>query len=152
MKSFVLLLSLGVGIVAHGQSKSVKEAVESKNYVFTAQTAMPMSGRTRNLTSDYDLRVSPNSVVSYLPYYGQAYQATIGSTTSPLDYTSKDFEYTITPGKKDGWKVTIKPKDYKEVQLMTLSISSEGYATLQVTSTNRQAISFYGVVAAPRQK
>jgi len=152
MKSFVLLLSLGLGLVAHAQSKSVKEAVESKNYVFKAQNAMPMTGRTRNLTSDYDLRVSPGSVVSYLPYFGRAYQATIGSTNSPLDFTSKDFEYTTTPGKKDGWTVTIKPKDYKEVQVMTLSISSEGYATLQVTSTNRQAISFNGVVGAPRQK
>jgi len=152
MKSFVLLLSLGAVMVAHAQSKPVKEAVESKNYVFTAQTALPMSGRARNLTSEYDLRVSPGTVISYLPYYGRAYQATIGSTGSPLDYTSKDFEYTITPGRKDGWTVTIKPKDYREVQSMTLSISSEGYATLQVTSTNRQAISFNGVVAPPRQK
>lgn len=152
MKSFALLLGLGFGIVAHAQSKSVKEAVESKNYVFTAQTALPMSGRTRNLTTDYDLRVLPGSVVSYLPYFGQAYQATIGETRSPLDFTSKDFQYVSIPGKKDGWTVTIKPKDYKEVQMMTLSISSEGYATLQVISTNRQAISFNGIVAAPRKK
>ena len=152
MKSFVLLLGLGFGIAVHAQTKSVKAAVESKNYVFSAQTAIPLSGRARNLTTDYDLRVSPGSVVSYLPYYGQAYQAPIGETRSPLDFSSKDFDYVITPGKKDGWTVTIKPKDYKEVQAMTLSISSEGYATLQVTSTNRQAISFNGVVAAPRQK
>ncbi|HVU98283.1 MAG TPA: DUF4251 domain-containing protein [Puia sp.] len=152
MKSFVLLLSLGFGFIAHAQPKSIKEAVESQHYVFKAQTALPLSGRSRNLTSDYDLRVSPGSVVSYLPYFGRAYQATIGETKSPLDFTSKDFEYTSTPGKKDGWTVTIKPKDYREVQSMTLNISSEGYATLQVISTNRQAISFNGVVSAPRQK
>jgi hypothetical protein len=152
MKSIALLLSLGFALVAHAQSKSVKDAVESQNYVFKAQTAIPMTGRTRNLTSDYDLRVSQGSVVSYLPYFGQAYQATIGETKSPLDFSSKDFQYVITPGKKDGWTVTIKPKDYKEVQSMTLSISSEGYATLQVISTNRQAISFNGIVAAPRNK
>jgi hypothetical protein len=152
MKSFALILGMGIGLVAHAQSKSIKEAVESKNYVFTAQTAMPMSGRTRNLTSEYDLHVSPDAVVSYLPYFGQAYQSTYGSTSSPLDFTSKDFEYAITPGKKEGWSVTIKPRDFREVQMMTLSISSDGYARLQVTFTSRQAISFNGIVAAPRHK
>ncbi|HEY4337974.1 MAG TPA: DUF4251 domain-containing protein [Puia sp.] len=152
MKSFALLLSLALGIAAHAQSKSVKELVESKTYVFKAQSALPLSGPTRNLTSDYDLRISPASVASYLPYYGRAYVAPMDATKSALEFVSKDFEYTSKPGKKDGWIVTIKPKDYKEVQQMTLSISSEGYASLQVTSTNRQAISFNGVVVAPRKK
>lgn len=146
MKSFVLLLSLALGISAHAQSKSVKNWVESKTYVFKAQTAMPLSGRTRNLTSDYDLKISPASIVSYLPYYGRAYVAPMDPSQGPLEFTSKDFTYTTTPGKKDGWTITIKPNDYKEVQSMTLSISSEGYATLQVTSTNRQAISFNGTI------
>jgi hypothetical protein len=152
MKSFALFLALGLGTIAHAQSKSVKDLVESQDYVFKAQTALPMSGRTRNLTTDYDLQVSKASVVSYLPYFGRAYVAPMDATKSALDFTSNDFSYTTTPGKKEGWTVTIKPKDYKEVQQMTLSISSDGYATLQVTSTNRQAISFNGVIAAPRQK
>jgi hypothetical protein len=152
MKSFVLLLSMGLGIVAHAQSKSVKELVEAQGYVFKAQTALPMSGRTRNLTTDYDVQVSKTSVVSYLPYFGRAYVAPIDATKSALDFTSKDFEYASTPGKKDGWTVTIKPKDYTEVRQMTITISSDGYATLQVISTNRQAISFNGIVVAPKQK
>jgi hypothetical protein len=152
MKSFLFLLSLAMGIAAHAQSKSTKGLVESKNFVFKAQTALPLSGPSRNLTSDYDLRVTPESIVSYLPYYGRAYVAPMDPSKSALEFTSKDFDYTTTPGKKDGWTVTIKPKDYKEVQQMTLSISSEGYASLQVTSTNRQAISFNGVIVAPRKK
>jgi len=152
MKSFVLVLSLALGIAAHAQSKSVKGLVESKTYVFKAQTALPMSGPTRTLTSDYDLRISPASIVSYLPYFGRAYVAPTDPSKSALEFTSKDFDYTSTPGKKDGWTITIKPKDYKEVRQMTLSISSEGYATLQVTSTNRQAISFNGYIVGKSQK
>jgi len=147
-----LLMTLGFWTVAHAQSKSVKDLVEAQNYVFKARTALPLSGRTRDITSDYDLQVSKASVISYLPYFGRAYVAPMDATRSALDFTSKDFIYTSTPGKKEGWMVTIKPKDYKEVQQMTLNISSTGYATLQVTSTNRQAISFNGVIAAPRQK
>jgi len=148
----MLFLSIGLSAAVQAQSKDTKALVESQNYVFKAQTAMPLSGRVRHLTADYDLKISKDVVVSYLPYYGRAYVAPMDPTKNGLDFSSKDFKYTATPGKKDGWTVTIKPTDYKDVQQMTLHISSSGYATLQVMSTNRQAISFNGVIAAPQKK
>ena len=152
MKSFALLLALGLGIAANAQSKAVKALVDSQNYVFKPQTALPLRGRVRTLTSDYDLRISKSAVVSYLPYYGEAYVAPMDPTKNGLDFTTKNFSYTSTPGKKDGWMVTIKPNDYKDVQQMTLNISSDGYATLQVISLNRQAISYNGVITGPPKK
>ena len=149
MKTIALLLSLGLGFIVRGQSSQVKDLVAAQNYVFKAQTAIPMSGRIRNLTSDFDLKVSKNAVVSYLPYFGQAYVAPMDPSKSALEFTSKEFSYASTDGKKDGWTVTIKPKDYRDVQQLTLNISSEGYATLQVISTNRQTISFNGIIAPP---
>ncbi|HVW63254.1 MAG TPA: DUF4251 domain-containing protein [Puia sp.] len=131
---------------------AIKNMVDSQNYVFVAQTALPLSGRTRQLTSDYDLRVTKSSIVSYLPYFGRAYQAPLDPTKGGLEFTSKDFDYTATPGKKSGWTVQIKPKDNRDVQQMTLSISSGGYGTLQVVSTNRQPISFNGYIKAPKAK
>ncbi|HXB07900.1 MAG TPA: DUF4251 domain-containing protein [Puia sp.] len=151
MKSLLLIVGLGLGILARAQSKDTKSLVESQNFVFKAQTAIPQSGRSRNLTSDYDLKVSKDVVVSYLPYYGQAYEAPIDPSKGGLDFSTKDFSYASVPGKKDGWTVTIKPRDYKDVQQLVLRISSEGYASLQVISTNRQAISFNGVITGGSQ-
>jgi hypothetical protein len=131
---------------------AIKNMVESQNYVFKAQTVMPMSGRTRQLTSDYDVKVTKESITSYLPYFGRAYSAPMDPTQGGIQFTSKDFDYTLTPGKKDGWTVLIKPKDYRDVQQMTLNISSTGYATVQVTSTSRQPISFNGIIVAPQSK
>lgn len=131
---------------------TIKNMVDSQNYVFVAQTALPLSGRTRQLTSDYDLRVTKSSIVSYLPYFGRAYQAPLDPTKGGLDFTSKDFDYSVIPGKKSGWTVQIKPKDNSDVQQMTLSISSGGYGTLQVVSTNRQPISFNGYIRTPKAK
>jgi len=130
----------------------IKSLVDSQNYVFIAQSAMPMSGRVRQLTPDYDLKVTKSSIVSYLPYFGRAYTAPIDPTQGGIQFTSKDFEYTAHPRAKGGWDVLIKPKDYRDVQQMSLSISSTGYATLQVTSTNRQPISFNGIIRTPRKK
>jgi len=131
---------------------AIKTMVESQNYVFKPQSASPMGGRVRQLTSDYDLKVTKESIISYLPYFGRAYSVPIDPTKGGIQFTSKNFDYTLTPGKKDGWNVLIKPKDYSDVQQMTLNISSTGYASLQMTSTNRQPISFNGTVVAPKSK
>lgn len=140
----------------NSKEAAIKSLVESQNYVFKAQSTMPMSGRVRQLTTaDYDLRVTKESVIAYLPYFGRAYTAPIDPSQGGIKFTSQDFEYTATPGKKGGWDVLIKPRDFKDVQQMTLSISSAGYATLQVNSTSRQPISFNGYIDAikpPKKK
>ncbi|HTI94274.1 MAG TPA: DUF4251 domain-containing protein [Puia sp.] len=131
---------------------AIKNMVESQNYIFKAQSASPMGGRVRQLTTDYDLKVTKETIVSDLPYFGRAYSAPMDPSKGGIQFTSKNFDYTLTPGKKDGWSVLIKPKDYSDVQQMTLTISSTGYASLQVISTNRQPISFNGAVVAPKKK
>jgi hypothetical protein len=132
------------------KTAAIKNMIDSGNYVFQAQSALPMQGRVRQLTTDnYTLKVNPEKITSDLPYFGQAYIAPADPTHTGIQFTTKDFDYRITPGKKDGWSVVIKPKDYKDVQQMQLTISSLGYATLQVISANRQAISFNGIIAAP---
>ncbi|HEY8959295.1 DUF4251 domain-containing protein [Chitinophaga sp.] len=131
----------------------IKSLIEAQNYVFVAQNALPMSGRMRNLTSEYNVIVGADSVISYLPYFGRAYtSADYGATKSPLDFKTKSFDYNVTPGKKDGWNITIKPKDHRSVQSFNLSVSSEGYASLQVTSSDRSPISFNGYVTERKVK
>lgn len=130
----------------------IKSLIDAQNYVFVAQNAFPMGGRMRNITPDYNLTVATDSVVSYLPFFGRAYTADFGATKSPLDFKTKSFDYTAKPGKKDGWIITIKPKDNKGVQSMNLTVSSEGYASLQVTSNDRSAMSFNGYVTERKVK
>jgi hypothetical protein len=135
---------------------AIRHLVESQHYDFVVQSVMPLSGRTRQLNyGDYDLKITKEAIVSYLPYFGRAYTAPIDPSKGGIQFTSKDFHYSIEHGKKGGWNVSIKPTDYTDVQQLSLSISADGYATLQVTSTSRQAISFYGTIAAikpPKKK
>jgi Domain of unknown function (DUF4251) len=157
-------LVVGCLSIAHAQTETskpdkatakkalIKDMVEAQNYVFQAQMVMPSGGRSRQLTTDYDLTVTKGSVISYLPYYGRAYSAPIDPTQGGIQFTSKDFVYTAAPGKKSGWDILIKPKDARGVQQLSLNISDEGWANLQVTSTDRQPISFSGIVTAPKKK
>jgi hypothetical protein len=122
---------------------TVKKLVDSKDFVFVAQTMLPMNGPSRPITSDYDMRVSQDSLVTYLPYFGRAY-APILPGEGGINFTSSKFTYAAQPGKKGGWNINILPKDTKDVRQLNLSVSKNGYASLQVTSNNRQAISYYG--------
>jgi hypothetical protein len=165
-RTLPLLLIVGGGRMttmaqsAQADKRAAKEAilrnlVESQQYDFKALSVMPLGGRTRQLTTDYDLKVTKESIVSYLPYFGQAYEAPMDPSQGGIQFTSKDFDYKIAEGKKGGWDVVIKPKDYKDIQQMSMNISADGYANLQVISTNRQAISYYGYIMAippPKQK
>lgn len=127
-------------------NQNFETIVTSKNYVFVAQSANPMGFRMRQLTSEYDLRVLGDSIVSFLPYFGRAYSAPIDPTQGGLDFTSTDFEYEQAARKKGGWIITIKPKDVREVRQLTLTVTESGSASLQVIPTNRQQISFNGYV------
>ena len=142
----ILVLFVTDRVNAQPDQSVVKTSVESKQFIFHAQTAMPTSGRSRQLTSEYDLRIFPDSLVSNLPFYGKAYSVPYGSSEGGFQFTSTKFEYTATPGKKRGWDITIKPKDVTDFREFSLSLSDDGYGTLQALSNNRQPMSFRGYI------
>jgi hypothetical protein len=123
----------------------VKKLVESGNFTFKAQTALPSAGNSVFLNSDYDIRVSKDTLWSFLPYFGRAFTAPMNPRQSALDFVSTEFSYKVESRRK-GWNVDIEPQNH-DVRSMTLSISPGGSATLQVISNSRQAISFSGYIS-----
>ncbi|MGZ3923274.1 MAG: DUF4251 domain-containing protein [Flavisolibacter sp.] len=143
---FAVVLSSTFSLAQQPDKEQVKSFVESKEFTFQARTVIPMTGGSRQLTSEYDVRFLGDSVISYLPYFGRAYTGGYGSDNGGIEFTSTKFDYKAKARKKGGWDITIRPKDAKGVEEMDLTISDDGSASLRVTSTNRQPISFYGVV------
>jgi len=156
-KSFLLATIISAStVMSHAQEKdqdNIKRIVEEPNYVFVAQKVSPVGKGTRILTSEYDVTFTKDTIISALPYFGRSYTATIGSTEGGINFTSTKFEYT-RDDKKGKWSITIKPQDVSEVQSLYLEIFDNGNASLQVTSTNRQSISFDGYIkeGKPRGK
>jgi len=140
-----------VNLRAQDKTVAIKDLVDSGQFIFLAQTAMPSSGPTKQLTSEYDVRLSKNTFVSHLPYFGRAYSAPYGTGDGGFNFTSKDFTYSPKTRKKGGWEITIKPKDVTDVREFLLTVSENGYGTLQVMSNNRRPISFSGYVTELKQ-
>jgi hypothetical protein len=126
---------------------AVTEAINKNDWVFTANYVMPQSGRSRTTTSVYTVTYSENKFLVDLPYFGRAYSASIGSTESVLNFKTSDFDISKNMKKEGEWDITVKPKDYKEVQTLNFSLYANGSAGLSVILTNRSPISFRGTVA-----
>lgn len=86
------------------KKEETKNIIEAQRFVFKAQTAIPNRGRMVQLTSEYDVVVSKDTLRSYLPYFGRAYSAPMNRTGSGIDFISTNFEYIQKPRKKAAGK------------------------------------------------
>lgn len=162
-----LLFSLQVN--AQTDKETTIRIINNQNFVFNATSAMPMAnyevnkvlsrlpgggggGMIQLTGSQYQLIVTKDSIEAYLPYYGRAYTATMNPDDSGIKFKSKDFKYKADKKKKGAWIMTMNFKDTKDAQSMTLNVSENGYATLNVNSNNRQPISFNGYLSEPKEK
>ncbi|MFC5282123.1 DUF4251 domain-containing protein [Pedobacter alpinus] len=135
--------------------KSVEQAITENRFRFIPQQVNPLragliiSPQLLQLDGTYSLKVTPDSLISYLPYFGVAQQQVdYGGRDSGLSFTSTDFTYNKKDGKKGGYEITIQPKNSNNARTMYLSITESGTATLNINSNNRDAISFNGVIEA----
>lgn len=133
--------------VAGASEEAIHQAIAADRWIFIANQAMPQSGRSRILNTRYTVLCKKDSVISDLPYFGRAYTAPIGETTSPLNFTSTDFTLTKSEGSKGRWNITIKPNDHRDVQSYTFTLFTNGAAQMNVQMNSRSSISFNGSVA-----
>jgi hypothetical protein len=161
----ILLLIVATGLnIANAQTTrkdkqaakeaAIKNSIDAKHYTFIANYVLPQRGSARQLTEVYyDLRVTKDSVIAFLPYFGRAYfDVPYGGTDGGIKFTSTKFDYKVTEKKKGGWEIIIKPTDAKNINSLTLYISTDGYASLSVNSINRDFISFNGYLKEEKKK
>lgn len=135
------------------KAASIKHKIDDKKYIFVAQYVQPLGGGQKYLTSDYDLRVTKDSVIAFLPYYGRVYMdVPYNPTDDGVKFTSTKFDYKIKEKKKGGWLITITLNDVRRTRQVTLDIYTNGSATLQATSNSRDPISFLGYIKDDNDK
>lgn len=150
--SIIFLCAVSSYTFSQEKGEKLKAMMEQQNYVFNATSATSQGGRTIQLTSEYDLKVSKDTVKSYLPFFGRAFSAPYNPTDDGIKFESRNFSYSKTFKKKKGWSILIKPEDVDTVNSLRLSVSESGYGTLSIISNQRSPISFYGYVTAPEKK
>jgi hypothetical protein len=145
--TFLLLLCVGSQLSAQqADKKMIGSAIESRHFLFVAQSLSPTGSGVRQLTPGYTVKLSGDTLVTSLPYIGRAYSAPINPAEGGFNFTSTHFQLNPKTRKKGGWNLSIVPKDARDVRELAFTIFENGSASLQVTSNNRQPISYNGYV------
>ncbi len=132
------------------------ERANPTNYdVINVMNSMPNTTSTRilNLSGDYTIDVSKNTVDVVLPYFGRVFTPSYGNTgDSSYRFTSKDFTVNKTQNKKGTWTLKIKPNDVRTVDTVNIEIFKNGKAFVSIKSNDRQPISYDGYVSKTEVK
>ncbi|MGI6047446.1 MAG: DUF4251 domain-containing protein [Petrimonas sp.] len=159
----IIVLSVAFGLTTCGTTQTVakKEAVANEvkqrvndfDFTFKATYAYPTGFRSIYLSPFYDVKVNPDTIRSYLPYYGRAYVASMDPSEGGIKFTSTDFDYQVVPGRKKGnWLVNIRTRDTGREIFLYFDIWENGTARLNVIDTNRQSISFQGDIKTGKKE
>ena len=126
--------------------KLIVKIVKSNNFKFVAQQAIPLRMSPQQLTSEYSLIISPDSINCYLPYFGVATQVPYGSTDMGIQFTTTKFSYDKNTKSDGSYEILIIPKETDKATKLFLQISENGFASLKVLSNNRDPITFDGSI------
>lgn len=165
MKNVRLFWLLGIVLLFAGQSlcaqskkekqeqkaKEVKELIDSKRFTIDVNRAIPMRGRTVNLTSPYSLEMRGDSVISYLPYFGRAYSAPYGGGDG-LRFEKSITDYQASFNKKGTAQIQFRTRSDDDTYTFRMQVFSNGSATINVTPVNKQSITFHGELAPKKQE
>ena len=150
--TFLSLFLLSCGTTQSTVEKAQKaqlidEQIQKLDFKFIANYANPQSAQSIYLSPNYDVKVTPDTVKAYLPYYGRAYRAPMNSSDGGIKFESTDFESLVEKGRRDGeWRVTIHTKDTSRPFTLYFSLWNNGSGSLQVQDQDRQSISFQGTI------
>lgn len=158
----LLAIILGITLQLNAQSKkqkkeetqkAIRELIEAQKIKVEVDIAYPMRGPSKNLTSNYSVEIRNDSVFSYLPYFGIAYSVPYGGGKG-LIFNERITDYKLTFDKKGMANIRFKTRTEEDNFTYTISIYTSGTASINVTPTNRQSISFRGefIVDIPKDK
>lgn len=129
------------------QEREIKEKIDHKRFTIEVDRALPVGGRSVNLTSPYSLELRGDSVISYLPYFGRAYSAPYGGGGG-LRFTKLVTDYQCSYNKKGVAQLKFVTRSDDDTYRFNVQVFPNGSASIHVTPTNKQSITYQGEFAS----
>lgn len=123
--------------------QAVEQLIKSGTYKIDVNRAIPARGRSVSLTSPYSVEVRNDSVLSYLPYFGRAYNIPYGGGQG-LNFKAPLTDYRLEWDKKGTARIKFSARSPEDKYEFTISVYNNGSSSIFVNMQNRQSISFNG--------
>lgn len=155
----------GKEVVSEAQREAVRQMVESREFEFKGQWAMPLSGNDMNALwragllppgdtpNRIDLSSNPNflklnkdEVSAYLPFYGtQQFNVSLNSQDQAIQFEEELSDLQVTYNKeKDMYDMRFSASKGTNGYVVFLTVFPNATATLRISSSSRNNISYQG--------
>lgn len=124
-------------------AQQVEQALADRHFSISVDMMYPRRGRTVNLTTDYSLEVRGDTLISYLPYFGRAYNLPYGGGKG-LNFTAPITGYQALKVKKDMTRVIIETQNDEDQYIYQIELFDNGSASVYVNSRERESINYTG--------
>lgn len=121
----------------------VTEALANRHYSIRVLMMYPRRSGAVNVTSDYSLEVKGDTLVSYLPYFGRAYNVPYGGGKG-LNFTAPVTSYESARMKKNQTYIVLTTDNGEGPLRYELEIFDNGNSFIRVFSRERETIEYSG--------
>lgn len=125
------------------QAAKVKVALTERHYKIGVDHMYPMKGPSKNVSYGYSVEVRNDSLISYLPYFGQVFSVPYGGGKG-LNFSERIGNYRETQVKSNMRRIEIDVKNDEDTYLYTLEIFDNGSTSIDVQARQRDHISYSG--------
>ena len=127
------------------KAKKVAAALADRHFTVEVQRMHPLRGRAVNVSYGYELTVKGDTLVSYLPYFGRAYNVPLGGGKG-LNFTNRIDTYHTWQPKAGLTHIEISTTNEEDTYQYSLDIFDNGSTSISVQMRQREWISYDGNV------
>lgn len=125
------------------QARAVKMSLDARDYKISINRMYPMKGASKNVSYGYSVEVRNDSLISYLPYIGRAYNVPYGGGKG-FNFSAPIANYNESQKKNGQRHIEIGVTNEEDTYLYILEIFDNGNSSLDVQSRQRERISYSG--------
>ena len=124
-------------------SANVTNALNNRDYKIAIDRMYPMRGSSRYVSFGYSVEVRNDTLISYLPYFGRAYNVPYGGGKG-LNFTAPIESYQEFM-KRNGLRlIEIGVSNEEDTYFYTIEVFDNGSSTIDVRARQRERISYSG--------
>ncbi len=138
--------SLKTGTAVQVQEQ-IAQAINNKHLAIEVDKAMPMRGGFHLLSPSYTLKISGDSVITYLPYFGVSQQSMYGESEGGIRIENKVKKYKVKYTEKKGlYHITFEARGKRDNYSISIDVGISGYCWISIRPDNAELISYTGIV------
>ena len=126
-------------------ARNVTKALNERNYKISILRMNPMRGSSRSVSYGYSVEVRNDTLFSYLPYFGRAYNVPYGGGKG-LNFSHPIENYQEYQKKNGQRHIEIGLTNEEDTYLYTIEVFDNGNSSVEVWSRQRERIFYTGMM------